>query len=122
MIDMQELIRRDDVKVIAFHHMALDTIKEMARHNERVADTYGEDSPEFNKQVRSFYRVMTSVLNAGFGNQSYVTAEGKPEEKSLFVQEGGNDGSRNYVFGVIFFRDRSKEGAEVQPGDWSVHS
>lgn len=121
-INMQELASRDDVKVIAFHHRALEAIKEMGQHNERVAETYGTDSPEFIKQVQSFNRVVSMVLNSGFGNKSYVTAEGKPEEKSLLVQEGGNDGSRNYVFGVIFFRDRSKEGADVQPGEWSVHS
>ncbi len=118
-IDMAVLTAREDVKTIAFHHNALDTIKAMCRHNEDVGETYGETSPEYLKQVRSFTRVMARMLNSGFGNTTYVTAE---DPLSLYVQEGGDDGTRNYVFGIVFFRDRNYDGAPVQPGDWSVHS
>ena len=90
MIDMAELTAREDVKVIAFHHRALDVIKAMCAHNEDVARAFGEDSPGYLKQIRSFNRVVTQVLNSGFGNKSYVTGE---DEKSLYVQEGGNNGT-----------------------------
>lgn len=115
--DITGLIDRDDVKTIAYHDFALETIVNMIDHPAKVAATFGTDSEEYKEELKSLHDCLKALFRTGFSNQAYVTKDG---DLSLYINEGGK-----FVFGMVFHRNRTYDNpptGRTQPGTWSLHS
>lgn len=114
-LDTTELLARDDVKAFFITHDAIAVIDEMVRLTRAVAAHYGTGSTEYTDQVESLLNCLRHIFGrTAFGQRMRITKDG---ERSLFCNEDDR-----FVYGMIFFRDKSKDGAEVVPGTWSLHS
>jgi hypothetical protein len=114
-LDTNGLLAAKDVKTFFVSHDAMQAIAAMFRHNRAVADAYGRGSAEYAAQAESLATCLTAVLSGfGFGRCMSITREAP---LSLYCNEDGA-----LVFGMIFHADRSKAGAAVIPGIWSLHS
>jgi hypothetical protein len=114
-IDTTALLARTDVKAFFLHHEALTVIAAMFAHTRAVATTYGTDSAAYAEQADSLANCLSAVFGRpAFGNAMSITKDG---DLSLYCNEDGA-----FVFGMVFHRDRSADGAEVVPGTWSLHS
>ena len=114
-LDTTALLARTDVKAFFLHHEALAVIAAMFAHTRAVADAYGTDSAAYAEQADSLANCLSTVFGRrGWGNRVSITKDG---DLSLYCDEDGA-----FVFGMVFHRDRGKEGAEVVPGTWSLHS
>jgi hypothetical protein len=102
-------------KTFFVHTDAMAVLERMFTHTRAVCDTYGAASGEYTEQAESLARCLTAVFTyPGFGRTMTIHRDG---HLSLLCHE-----HQAYVFGVIFFPDRRGDGAEVQPGTWSLHS
>jgi hypothetical protein len=114
-MDTDDLLARDDVKAFFITHDAITVIDEMFRLTRAVANRYGAESKEYTDQIETLSGCLRHIFGRpGLGRRMFITKEG---ERSLFCNE-----DNALVFGMIFFRDRSKDGAEIVPGTWSLHS
>jgi hypothetical protein len=114
-LDANGLLNDSDTKTFFISDLAMAVIGKMFAHTGAVANTYGLDSEVYAAQADSLANCLTAVLTrTGFGRPMHITQDG---EMSLYCNEDGR-----FVFGMIFFRDRRYDGAEVQPGTWSLHS
>jgi hypothetical protein len=116
-MNIAELAIRDDVKTIAFHDLAMDEIRAMLEHTRKVGEIFGYDNKTYIDEVTSLHNCLSALFRVAWSRNSYVT---KDSNLSLYVQEGDV-----FVFGMIFFRDRTYDNPPegyVQPGTWSLHS
>ncbi len=105
---------QEDVKALYLHDKAGETIRAMFEHVEQIHTLCGER--EYRKAVSSLHHCLANMLRRSWSNEAMVTKDGN---LGLLVQEGDR-----FVFGIVWFRDRSKDGTALEgvPGEWSCHS
>jgi hypothetical protein len=118
-LDTEYLLAEQDYKAFFIHKNAVDAIAAMFALTHSVGAAYGVESTEYTRQLDSLLSCLTAIFGrAGFGRRMSIVLD--------TVLDGGLSLHCNeddaFVFGMVFHRDRSKEGADVIPGTWSLHS
>ena len=114
-LNTTDLLAREDVKAFFLTDGAAEVIDAIFTHTRAVANHYGLDSTEYAEQADSLATCLATVFGRkAFGRRMSISKDG---DLSLLCNEDDA-----FVFGMVFFPDRRRDGAAVVPGTWSLHS